>query len=486
VLDDWVLAAEYHDPTNPGFQAGAARLLDAYGDRPAGVLRIAIQYAVLGLDPRIHIAWAIALNALQSLLLYAVLRRLRIERVHAAAISLLLLAFPGSDTTTFWITGAGYHWAIVLYLSGTLVAFQSLRSTSHPKWLLSAAALSLYVLSILSLEVLAVPVLLSAFLYRFAGASWAAAWRLWLAGVPVAAMALAFVGTQGKKDVGTFGEQLHHANVIQQQARQLIASVGVQLGPTRLPLLLVVAIVVGAVIQRFATQSPSLRAEISRWLLILACGLAVIAAGYVLYVPSDLYYSPSMVGVGNRVNAVSAPGYVILLYAIGVLAGLLVRRVAGNRVGIAVPLVLAGCLGALWISEVNEDRLAYDRSYALQRHVLDVLDRRVQRPSSGSWIYTFGVPGVTGYVPVFTTSDDLTGAVRLLWNEPRLFGVPSPTITGIECGPKGVKPLGSLYGEKSAARYGKAIFVHVPSERADIIRDRATCTEAAKRYLART
>jgi len=363
------------------------------------------------------------------------------------------------------------------------VAFRSLRPTGNARWQLSVAALSLLVLSILSSEVLAGPMLLSVFLYRLAGAPWAAACKLWLAGVAVTAMALVFVGTQGSKNIGTFGAQLHHANVIRRQTRQLVASVGVQLGPTRLPLLLGSAIIVGAVIQRFGTRSPSLRNEISRWLAILACGFATIAAGYLLYVPADLYYSPLMVGVGNRVNAVSAPGYVILLYGIGVLSGLLVRQVAGSGVAIAVPLFVAAYLGVLWVRQVNEDRLTYDRSSALQRHVLDVLDRRLQRPSPGSWIYTFGVPGVTGYVPVFDTSYDLTGAIRLLWNDPKLVGVPSPTITGIECGLKGVKPLGSLYGENSAARYGKAIFVNVPSERVVIIRDRAACTKAAKLYF---
>src|SRR5205085_6995565 len=87
------------------------------------------------------------------------------------------------------------------------------------------------------------------------------------------------------------------------------------------------------------------------WLLLFAAGAAVIVLGWAPLVPADPYYTPSIYGFTNRVNALAAVGIVMALYALAGMIGALVGAVRPRTplVATAVTLVLAAVLGAGYV-----------------------------------------------------------------------------------------------------------------------------------------
>ena len=196
-------------------------------------------------------------------------------------------------------------------------------------------------------------------------------------------------------------------------------------------------------------------------------------------------------------------GYVILLYALAVVVGLVLGRVlvwlgaARSAAGpaLAIALVGAGALGGLWIREINEDRRAWNAAYAIEDQTVAVFREHVPKPPAGSTLYSFGLPGeTTPLVHAFTADWDLTGAVRWLYRDETLFGVPSASIvptyvanteanSGIACRPTSVRPRGWFWDDTDASPYGRTIFVHVPTRDVRVIRTPRECRRAVADFL---
>jgi hypothetical protein len=155
------------------------------------------------------------------------------------------------------------------------------------------------------------------------------------------------------------------------------------------------------------------------------------------------------------------------------------------------------------VSEIRDDVRAWDRAGKIDGGTLAAV-REAGKPPAGTTIYTFGVGGTTApFVFTFAASWDLAGAVQLLWHDPTLRGVPSPTLapsfanfndpslagntphnSGLSCRKSTVRPRGWLYSERDASRYGRTLFVDVPRRRSVVVRNRRTCLAWAARLAA--
>ena len=510
-LDDWSWAAQHQSAG--GFFAFAGDLLGTSlsyaGTRPGEAVYFTVMYGLFGSNPAGHIAVTVALAGLMSTAVYCVLRTLGMERLHAGAIGLLLVLFPATDADRLWLTVGYAHIAICLYACGLLCTLRAFRLSGRRALAWHVAGVVLYGASLLTYEIAVGGVLLTVLVYRFR-TDWRTALRRWVADLALLIPA-GLYDHHTKGASFSLGHIFHQGRTIAHQAWTLLTRLGIQTGPARLPAYVIVLLVVAAAGAVFLVPlAEDARRPLRRWLAVCAGGVIVVGAGYVPFLGSNSFYLPLRPGFGNRTNFGAAAGFVIVIYALAVLAGRLVALAPGLRrrreasVSVAAVVTAAGVatVAGLWANQIRDDRLTWDRARTVNDRTLAAV-RRAGKPPSGSTIYTFGVPGTTApFVFTFSVSWDLTGAVQLLWHDPTLHGVPSPSIapsfvnvndpslagntpanSGFACRRRDVRPRGWLYYDRDASPYGKTLFVDVPRHRSALVRDRRTCLAWAAREL---
>jgi len=505
-LDDWAFRADYE---RYGYWGLIERLLDiepgalvtaGSGARLVGASFYATSYAVLGSSAVPHLALAVLLGVLMSFLLFLVLRKLGMERLHAAAIAALVLLFPAADSPRLWPAAAQNELAISLFLLGLLLALGGLERTGRAAVLRHAAAVGCYVLGILCYELVVGGVVLSVLVYRL-HAPWRPSVRRWLVDVSVIGVAGLYVRFVGRpQDFEPFSAQIETARTIQSQARTLLSRLGVEDGPPRVPLeAFALVLAAAAALALFLPRTDELRSDLRRWVVAALAGIVAVGAGYAALLPIEGRL-PLNVGIGNRTNIGAAIGFVILIYALAVLVGMMVVRGAAAvrpvsharawAAGLGVAAALG--VGAMWTEAVVDDRRAWARAETIRRETLDAL-RLVPKPVPSSTVYTFGVAGETAPgVPAFTASWDLTGAVRVLWKDHTLRAIPSASLErgalghttglfGIACEASSVRP-GGRYSVSAASAYGEVVFVDVVTGQFSVIGSRDECRAWASRY----
>jgi len=484
VHDDWAYLA---DAKFHSFTDAVALNRVSTGNRILHAYYIALVHRVFGTHAHAHLAWITFLAVLMSFSLYLLLRNLEVARLHSLAIAGLTLLFPATSASRLWITGATPQLAISLYLLGVVVALRGLRARSYRAVALHALAVAMFVASLLLYEICAVAVLATVALYALR-APWRAARLRWPIDVAAVVVTLAYMNTGRVQRVNPLQDQVAHAAWIGGQAGYTLLSIGIPNGHPRLtsPLVLasiafglvMLAIVARAIaVWRALDRDSATSSEIRYWLAFMAAGMAAIAVGYAMFVPADRYYSPLGQGIVSRVNILAAAGYVIVLYGLLVLTATLVfrGRRRGSQLRVAVTVVGTLALAAVYLHQLGIEKSYYDRSWALQDRILHVLRSDVRPPPEGTTLYAFKSPADTApSVPVFGASWDLTGAIRVLWNDYSLFAVPDTTLTGISCQASGVKPRGVLYATYSS-RYGRSLFVDTTTGRAVMITSRSAC-----------
>ena len=437
-FDDWTLAYDVRHALDAHGFFGAVNnkltgnvLTGNVDGRPIEAVHLVAQYGLLGEHVALHIGSAVALAALASFLFYVVLRWIGVERLHAGSMATLVLLFPAADSTVFFLTADVAHVTMVLYLVGTICALRGLRARGHTAVVLHALAVVLYAASILEYQIAAPFILLSVFVYRFAGATWRMSIARWGVDAVVTLISLVYVKNHLNRETGSFSHDLDQARSLAGGARQLLASLGILNGPELLP-----DDRDGGANSRhrlggtLAATCGCRSGPASALASIAAVGLVTIGAAYLIFIPADFFYWPLRPGIGNRVNAAAAFGYAIVIYSVAVLISLLVVRALRIKdaraaaAGIAFAATLA--LAASYVSTLNSHRQPYERSATLQRQALAVLENDVPRPSPGTIVYLFGVEGeVAPLVFSFVRWQDLTAALRLLWNDDTVVGVPA-------------------------------------------------------------
>ena len=491
--DDWATAGEY---AAAGGGAWAALAVATGGGlfafRPVLALVLPVPHALFGLDQSLHLALAVALGALTSVCLFALLRTVGVERLHAGAIAGLVLLFPWSDATRLWATASANNLAVCLYLLGTLLALRGLRRSGRRAFSLHAAAIILYVLSVLTYEVAALAILCSGALYA-ARSSRRAALRRWPWDVAAVGAALALIGLNTPRDVRPPAELVARAAIFADEGLSVLAAAALPFGGApRLAVLgaLAVGVGVAVVVERRLPEADPGRERLRRWLVLALVGALGVAIGYAMFVPGEDHYSPLKEGLSNRINLLAALGHVTLVYSVAVLAATLLARALGGAAAraapVGLPVILACALAAGYASEVRAHAAGYARTTAFQDRLLGLIEREVRAPR-GATIYTFGhptyiAPGLAGF-----RHWDLRGAVRVVLEDPSLDAY--PIYPGVEwvCGATTLHPRSRFYSaEQSLSAYGKAVWVDYTSERAVVVTGREQCLALQSSFLPGT
>lgn len=477
--DDWSLAALTEYPGDAGL---LSRMWDAVSYRPVAVLYMPLPHLLFGAHVGAQLAWTVALGIAVSVLLYAVLRAFGVPWRHAAPVVALLLVYPHVDSTRLWITGGLPALAVLLALAGLLVAERGLARTGTRgrKVAMHAGAVTLYALAVFTYEAVAPAIALFGLLYRTRVSRRPALLRH-AVDLAVTGAALGWVLARTPREPTSLRATLDHTEQIAREAPTLLAR---SIFPFGEPATWAVLAAAGAV----AVAALALRrrqAQLRTPLRLLAVGVTVAVAGWIMFLPADPFYSPLSPGFGNRTNAISSVGLVMASYAcvalLGTLPAVWVPR--WRAAAVLAPAALAVVLLAGYTRDERERAQLWISANARARAVLDTVHRSAGRPPPGTAIYTFGAAGyVAPGVPVFAASWDLAGAVILHWRDPSLTGFPVLAGTSVGCAMGGVRVAGPGWAPGTGSRYGKSLFVDVPSETAIRVDSRVTCRRAVARF----
>lgn len=489
-IDDWsnALAAEH-----PRTGSVIRDFWEQSNVRPGLALYIPATHFVLGPRPELHIALAIALAIMLSLALYALLRRLALAPVHAAAIALLVLLFPQASSVRFWAVAGHISLAIALAIAGLLVALRGLdeRAAGRDRRAraLHGGALALYATSLLIYDIAAVPLLLAGALY-FTRANWPAVRLRWIADVVVVVACVILTQLKLDRERYPLTEMIDHARAIVDGAEIVFARAAFPFGTLgRQTILVALAVVVisAVAVRLLLPPRDDARPALGRWIATAGAGTLLAAASWAQFVPAHSYYWPASLGVGNRVNGLAAIGVVIAVYAVLALIAVLLLRGVPHWQRIATVLTLALAAGLLidYARDTRDDQQAWARATESADAVLATIERTIPSPPANSTIYTFGHPGgERDGVSIFGYQWDLDGAVGLLYDTPTLNAYPMLEGTTMSCLAAGVGPVGDGWSpEAHGAPYGTAYFVDVASSTAERIDSRDECLAAQPRFV---
>lgn len=492
--DDWAYRANWWAWEQRG---GFGEAFDFYfsdpslAARPLGTLYIIATQVLFGDHQGWYLAWAMVLAVMLSVCLYLFLRTLRVPPLHAGAVAILVLIFPASDSTRIWPIISDAQVSLAAYLLGGVLALRSFDRAGARMVFLRASSLLLYAASILHYEVTAGAIVASAVLYR-CRVPWSRALK---AGALDTGLVLAlFALVKGKSSVERLGlsAAIDHGRDIAKQVVQLFTSVVMPLDSTKLVALAPAVLVVAAaiVVQRRLPREDWAAKALRTWLRAAAVAGVMVVAAYAVYAPAPLIYMPLAPGLMNRTNAFGALPLVFLVYALGVLAGVLAFRglPAGRRLAGGFALTVALILGLSYTDTLTRDLELWDSAYARAQRTLGIVGGSVPHPPHGSVIVAFGQPveEVPG-IPVWAHNWDFDGAIRLMYRDATLRGLPAFPGTVIECGRRTASPqnptIAGVFQPTDERPYGKLILVDTNTGHFAVPRNRRECREQVTAFV---
>lgn len=494
-IDDWPHAVEVAYAPHPFADewAGSA-------GRPVQVLYYPITSMVFGPHPWVHHLWSVFAAVCLSSSLYAVLRRFDIGTYPAAAIAILLLLFPWSDSTKFWVAGSVINIAVALGLGGVVLALRGLDCQAKGgsvfgRWW-HVGALSLYALSVLTYEVAAVALLLVGGLYLMRVGAIRAAVLRWVADVVVIGTCLVWGAENVTRERLPLSQALHHIGELVDGAISVIAlaALPIALDRTLVLVILLTIITLALVTLRFFPIDETARALLRHWLTMAGIGLVIAIAGWAIIIPANAY-NPAEPGLGNRINVAAAVGIAIMVYAIAVLLAILLISV-GRRFGKGLVLdrrslgalsgLLVAAIGVGYANRTLADQRVWNHATRDSSHVLDMVKRAVPNPPPETTIYTFNYPGSEGPgIPIFSFMWDLNNAVKLHFQDQSVSAYPMVVgFNAMICKRYSMGPVGSGWSVRAqGAEYGHGVFVDIATGNRQRISSPKKCRAALKRFV---
>ena len=486
--DDWANAARTHfSPEGDGFFNAIESFAGFTAYRPTLVLYLPITHEILGSHPWLHLAWAATLGALAAWCLFAVLRTLGMETVHAAAVAVLALLFPYADSTRLWSTSSVVQVSISLYLLGVWVALSGLRAQGRRSVKLHAGAVALFALSLCTYEITAAAIALTGLVY-LTQAPWRRVIGRWGVDVGLVLASTIFIVSTTQNESMSLSDQIHHARLIAREGLSVIAVAAQPFGSLS-PWLMVAALALltaaALVVARTLPSGDPLRSALVRWVAFGTGGLVLAGAGWIVFAPAHWYYTPTTIGLANRVNVLSGLGIVLLVYAAFAVIGLLARRFVGplRDHWIVVPIAAACVLAAGYLQFLTVDKRNWEDSHELQAQLLASLKSHLPDPVHGATVFTFNWPGyASAGIPIFAAPWDLNGAIKVQWHDRSLAALPIIEGSTIACAPTGVVVDGPGGEGMPVRRYGTAYLFDVATGNLAQPRNRAECTNVAPSF----
>ncbi|HEY0277004.1 MAG TPA: hypothetical protein VGC32_01925 [Solirubrobacterales bacterium] len=489
-LDDWANAAyRYYPPGGASFSHVMDAAAAIFSYRPVLIVFTPLKDSILGINGSLEFAWTILLAVIVAALLYAVLRSFKVPRQHAICISALTLVYPWFDSVRFWEATNAAPLAIALSLTGFLVALRGLAKGSLRLHLVAAA---LYLIAILTYEITLPLILFAGVAYTFR-VGWRAARSRWALDLVVVVAGGLWVGKHTTRTVsGTSGDLTHLRQIVEGGAT-IFARTFLPLGDqSRTGLMLVVVGIIlivgsGVLLWRHRRgRSEDGEWGLPQWMILAAVGLVVAILGWAIFIPADPYYTPSVFGITNRVNALAGYGLVILAYAtIGV--GCSIVAAAIPRVRSLVPaavVALAILLGAAYIHVLERHMSLWEASNSLQHQAIAKIKSTYAQLPDGTTLITSGYPVYyTLGVPIFASNWDLDGMLKIEYENSTLAAYPMLEGMSVDCGPDGVKLQGPG-APPTVAPYGSVRLLNLSTGMHAAPGSRAQCLRQAPSYVA--
>lgn len=486
-LDDWTdAAARFYPPGGPGLGNVLNYYSGLFPYRPALILYVPLKYYIFGANMALQLTWTIALGVIAAILLYGILRFFSVPWYHAWLIAALTLVYPWFDSTRFWEAASLSTIAIVLALAGFWVALVGLERRS---WPLHVCAAALYLTSILTYEI-TLPLIAGAGILYTIRFGWRRAWPRWSIDLLVVCVAGAWNAVHTNRAVSGISGSLDHLGQIITAGGTLLGRTLYPLGPhgcTTTTLVLFGAVIlvgVGAYFEmRGHREEPGW--GLKHWILLAAAGLAISVLGWAMFIPADPYYTPSIYGITNRVNALAGFGLVVTGYAaIGIATSL--AAILFPRTQRLVPLVVVAlglALGATYLHVVERHSRIWNAAYQAEREGMDRIRHTFPNLPPESMVITSNYPAYQAIgVPIFAAGWDLNGMIKLEYDDGTLSAF--PRIEGLEtvCHSGAIGVHGSLTPETMVS-YGKAHLLDLQTGRHSTPHSRRQCRAAVNRYL---
>jgi hypothetical protein len=491
IADDWVNADHYYFHPDSGFWGAVHNYQTP--SRPVAAFYVTLTYALLGTDFHAHLVLSVLLAAFLSTAFFAFLRTVGLARLWALAAAALLLVFPSSDSTRLWSTGSQIDLFIGLYLFAMVIAIAGIRRfgprPTARAVLVQACASALAVAAVGGYEIVAPAVLLSVFLYWWAGGSRrGAVWRWAMDAVPTLLVLVFYTQKFGNGGAAHGTQLLTNVKLVAEGA---IWVLGYTLYPSRAlgpwPVFVGVAglLFVVVLIRRIAVATPD-RDSIVRWLRPLLLAIGGVVVGYLMLVPVVDRYPIYAPGIQNRTNCFAALGFSALtVFVMAAVAAMVVaalprlseRRRARLRALLAGVLVL-GIFGVSAL-RIRQDEEKWERAAEIQAAVLRQAHELVPAPPEGVTIFTSPYPGsVSPSVPIFGGGgdNDELGAFKVTYDAEELRAF--PLLQGVEltCG----RTISTPDAGNSETEYGEALLVNFRTGRIFRPRTRAECLRDQK------
>lgn len=482
-LDDWANASGALQ--SGGFGGALSYFADLTMYRPVLVVYVPLTYEAFGMHMGFHLAWAAGLGIAVSCVLFAILRTVRLPRVHAGALATLVLVFPWFDSTRFWATASQVTLGVLFASGGVWLALIALRRRS---WRLHVVSLLLYAASILTYEIALLLVGAVGILY-IALVGWRAGWKRWAADVVLMIAGAAWVASQTTRESSGFSDNIEHLKIIVTEGGTLLGRTVLPAGPQRTTIVLVSMACLAAVAVAVAAHDRGSTARrgtsMMPWLLLGAAGLGIASVGWAIFIPADPYYTPSVYGVTNRVNGLAGIGLVMLAYAGCGLLGALLGRLTSRPAVVATTttIALAAVLGVGYFRVLDRHTDIWTAAFRAQMAGLGQMKTQFPTLPDGSTLFVSGYPNYqTLGVPIYSTTWDVDGATKMQYRNPTLRALPVFPDTHLVCERDGVRLTGAGYDMPPVA-YGQARFLEVNSGRNATPLTQRACRRVAPTYV---
>lgn len=409
----------------------------ATGQRPLQAFTFAVLYWLFGFEPLgYHVVNAGLLVAV-AVLLYLVLRELRLPRLLCVVVPLVYSTLPHYATNRFWLDAFQINVSSLFYLLSLYASLRALRARAIPRigWLTVAVASvagSLFAYEVI-FPLFAVNVALvwwAARRSRRDSTAWIAAGGLAAAIIAVGLLKLVRVAEHGQNnyDVGFQDGFLHHLAYLVSGGIKLnfgtylvavpyvlwwIVRHGV--GFAELGAAGAAGILAFGYVWWIGQRNPDVLAVGRHWRNSVGVGFVAFVLGYAIFLTNQQVLFRSA-GIDNRVNAAAGLGVAAMLVGtIGWLAG----RLAAERrllffsatVGgiVATGVLVIGALGSFWTIAARE-----------QRAIIGGVQQTATRLPPSSIVILDGVCPEIGPAVVFADQWDLRGALRLAYDDASL------------------------------------------------------------------
>lgn len=444
--------------------------------RPVATLLTWAAVGAFGRNPTAYYIWTLVLFALIPPMLYLTLRRLNAGPIGGAIAALTFTVCPFADSLHLWWSASGLSLAIILGLMSVQTGAAWHRSGSSTALICSELLIAASVLTYQSGALIAaLPVALVALSPKPRRTISKFVLDIAAAGTAVVAASLVF-GIPPAQAVGSPTTYLQRvADLTREGFNVFIRHSMTHIGTRHLIVGSIGAALTLLVTLYWYRRSASTPEVDSRWPIgwgeLLAAGAMLVAmfASWLPLVPANNWYSPGLLGIGNRVNAVPQ---LFFSGAVGLACSSLMPRLGVRRAWARLSPAL-GALVALTLLSAFVDQSLHDSrdwTVAAERRadLVGVVHAVIPRPNANDTILLANYTIYSGqpWVPIFIADWDTSALVELGYDDQSLKGYPLSEV--FHCGD------GALLRGRSVFPFAKVEIVDV-SRRRPVHIDSSNC-----------